>query len=223
MRCISTRQVLRALPNLTTTTRQMIEDICPNKISAIRNAQGRCIAFYKCPHCQAQESSDCKAFQYEDLDTKHQCLQCGKRKPVKEWRCECNVTWHICHKHRYAKACDSNAQNQSKATNGQASPANSQNAKRAKVNRQASLTIMADADDIRVRANKRKRNENQEDSDHDGNHYAIEPGRIDLKRKREPEPNAIVDLGPSNLRILNPNLYSSALRRRLNLGGSPKG
>ena len=94
---------------------------------------------------------------------------------------------------------------------------------RAKVNRQASLTIMADADDIRVTANKKKRNENQEDSDHDGNHYAIEPGRIDLKRKREPEPDAIVDLGPSNLRILNPNLYSSALRRRLSLGSSPKG
>ena len=124
--------------------RTVTDAISHNEISAKRNAQGRCVAFLKCPHCQAQESSDCKAFQYEDLDTKHQCIACGKRKPVKEWRCECNVIWHTCHKHKYAKAHDCKAPLQPKATQGHSPPANSQVTKIMEVKGQSSLVAMTD-------------------------------------------------------------------------------
>ena len=138
--------------------RTVTDAISHGEISAKRNALGRCIAFLECPHCQAHSSSDCKSFQFEDLDAKHQCIACGKIKPVKEWRCECNVIWHTCSKHKFAKAHDYKTPKQSKATNGQSSPASHHNTKRTKIHGESSLSILMSADVNGVRASKRKRN-----------------------------------------------------------------
>ena len=64
-------------------------DDCTNHeiINAKRSAHGRCTAFFKCPLCLALESSDCKSSQFEDLDFQHECIECGKKRHIKEWLC----------------------------------------------------------------------------------------------------------------------------------------
>ena len=76
-------------------------------------------AFFKCPLCLALEPSDCKSFQFEDLDYQHQCIECGKKRHVKEWLCECDKSWHICRNHPYARCHVEPSQKQKQATNGQ--------------------------------------------------------------------------------------------------------
>ena len=201
------------LPLLTTNNRHVEGDISPNEISAIRNAQGRCTAFYECPHCQALESSDCKAFQFEDLDTKHQCIMCGKRKPVKEWKCECNINWHTCRIHRYARAVDTRNSKQSKTPTGQSSPAENPEVKRVKVQGQSSHLGINEADVNRTGATKRKRH-NSQDEYSDGDDDAQPEDIIDLKRKRDHEPNVLIDLGPIVHDDFKPNLYGPVLKRR---------
>ena len=69
---------------------------------------------FECPSCKAPESSDCKTFQHHDLDRNHQCLKCGKMNAVKVWKCECNVIWHTCRRHKFARAHDNLSNMQSK-------------------------------------------------------------------------------------------------------------
>ena len=38
---------------------------------------------------------------YKDLDKTHTCIICNKQSHVKHWKCECNMYWHNCEKHRY--------------------------------------------------------------------------------------------------------------------------
>ena len=180
------------------------------------------MAFFKCPHCQAQESSDCKAFQYEDLDAKHQCIACGKHKPVKEWRCECNVIWHTCSKHKFAKAHDYKTPLHSKATNGQSPPHNHHHAKRMKICGQSSLGVMMSVDEHRVRASKRKINEFLESNEKRASRRTVTNVHIELKRKRAHNRNDLIDLGPVIQRTLNPSLCAT-LKRRIYLGSIPSG
>jgi len=209
------------LPILTATNRHVEGDISPQEIRAIRDAQGTCTAFYECPHCQALESSDCKAFQFEDLDTKHQCVKCGKRKPVKEWKCECNINWHTCSIHRYARAVDTRNSKQPKTPTGQSSPAENPEVKRVRTQGHSSRLGTPEADANRTRAAKRKR-DNSQDEYSDGDDVAQLEDRIVLKRKRDHEPNVLIDLGPIIHNDFNPNLYGPVLKRRF-MGSSPQG
>ena len=63
----------------------------------------RVTAFFQCPSCKGSESSTCEHFQINDLDTKQRYRFCKKLNPVKLWECSCNVKWHLCSKHRYAR------------------------------------------------------------------------------------------------------------------------
>ena len=47
--------------------------------------------------------------------------------------------------------------------------------------------------------------------------------QIDLKRKKEHDHDELIDLGSSIHGIINPHLFSIALKKRNNLGGSPMG
>ena len=47
--------------------------------------------------------------------------------------------------------------------------------------------------------------------------------QINLKRKREHDHDDFIDLGSVTHGTINPHLFSTALERRINLGGSPMG
>ena len=142
---------------------------------------------------------------------------------VKEWRCECNVVWHICSKHKYAKAHDYETPSKCNATIGQPSPASNQSTMRKKIRGQFSLSIVRKADDDRVRANKRKRSGILDSVDQRPSRRTVVDVHIDLKRKREHDHNDLIDRGPTTQGTLTPTIYSSNLRRRLTLGSSPSG
>ena len=195
--------------------------ISQNDLQIIRSRVGRCTAFFECPKCQAPDSSDCKNFQYEDLDQKHQCMMCGKRTPVKDWKCECKIIWHTCRIHRYARANDTRKTKQSQATNGQSAPAANPEAKRVKVRRQNSDLETNAADDNRNGSNKRKREGDQSEQTDD---EAIVPyeDNINLKRKRDHEPESLINLGNTVHKRLNPNLLGPTLTNRF-MASSPMG
>ncbi len=54
---------------------------------------------YSCPHCQRHERSHLKSFQVLDLDRKHTCSSCKRSTPVRQWRCNCDILWHMCSLH----------------------------------------------------------------------------------------------------------------------------
>ena len=139
---------------------------------------------------------------------------CGKRSPVKQWRCECGLLWHTCRIHRYAKASDSRHSRQSDATKGQSPPAENPDAKRGKVNRQSSDLGRNDADELCVGNRKRKRDVN--DIEPSEEYENLQEPAQNLKRKWEPDPEELIDLGPCVLCDITPNFLGPALRMRFN-------
>ena len=205
-------------------------DDCTNHetINAKRGAHGRCTAFFKCPNCPALESSDCKSFQFDDLDHQHQCIECGKKRHIKEWRCECDLHWHICRIHRYARCHKDQTHKQAKATNGQPQTTAQPKGKRAKQTVQGitpetgliqtSHDAMAPtnkgnaAESKRTKAQKRPRS--QDESAENVNIRQAKLHRTDLKRKREDNPNVLIDLGPIVHNDFIPHLYGPVLKKR---------
>ena len=61
-----------------------------------------CSAFFMCPNCKSLETCSLKTFQYHDLDVNHKCAFCNKHQPVRNWKCECDIRWHLCSNHRYS-------------------------------------------------------------------------------------------------------------------------
>ena len=91
-----------------------------------------------------------------------------------------------------------------------------------KVQGQSSLVAMTDAEGNRVRVQKRK-NENMDSEDERENRRTLVNVQINLKRKREHDHDELIDLGLAIHGTSNPHVFSTALDRRINLGGSPMG
>ena len=64
-------------------------------------------AFFKCPSpdCAKVQPSTNPAFQRKDLDVKANCKFCLRHEPVRQWKCDCGLRWHLCdvHKHCYTQ------------------------------------------------------------------------------------------------------------------------
>ena len=180
-------------------------------IKAKRSAHGRCTAFFKCPLCLAPETSDCKSFQYEDLDYQHQCIECGKKRHVKEWLCECDNNWHLCRLHRYARCHVDLSQKQKQATKDQTQAAEQPKGKRIKI-KLTSAEKGTVAEIKRTKAEKRLRS--QDEMTENVTIHQAKMHKWTLKRKREDDPNVLIDLGSIVHNDFNPHLYGPVLKKR---------
>ena len=200
------------LPVLTQNDDHPEECTSPTQIQLIRNRREKCTAFYECPGCHAPEPSNCKAFQYEDLDIKHQCILCGKKSSVKEWRCVCRKLWHTCRIHRYAKATDLTVPTIAHAASGQTPPEGGPDGKRAKVKATGSDLGRTPTDDISAGIHNNKRKQNKFDKPENDQDDTLSC-RPHLKRKRNPDD--LVTLGSiDNPDKLDLNFLTPALKRR---------
>ena len=57
-------------------------------------------ACYQCPKCNASVISTHKAFQLIDLDHICKCNRCNNNVKAKDWMCNCQTRWHLCHIHQ---------------------------------------------------------------------------------------------------------------------------
>ena len=60
---------------------------------------------FQCPACSASELSTTRAFQLVDLDLTCKCKSCEKISKSKDWRCGCNIPWHLCNMHQSNANC----------------------------------------------------------------------------------------------------------------------
>ena len=143
---------------------------------------------------------------------KQQCLMCGRKTSVKDWRCECSNLWHACRMHRYAKTRDLPLPKQSNAMKGRSSPVENPEENRAKVIKTSSDPGRNDTDELSAGNRKRKRNINECERPMDD---ADDPPdtKCNLKRKRNPDD--LIDLGNIVHDNSNLNFLSPALKRRI--------
>ena len=130
---------------------------------------------------------------------------------MKAWRCECQIMWHTCRLHRYAKANEGQHSKQTKVTNGQSSAAENPQVKRAKADLGRN-----DTDEVRTGNQKRKRDTNE--NEHTDNDENSPEAITNLKRKRDFEPNELINLGHFVHKNFNPNLLALVLKRRFMFG-----
>ena len=57
-------------------------------------------ACFQCPKCNASVISTHKAFQLIDLDHICKCNRCNNNVKAKDWMCNCQTRWHLCHIHQ---------------------------------------------------------------------------------------------------------------------------
>ena len=142
--------------------------------------------------------------------------------------CECDLNWHICRTHRYARCHAEPSQKQKKATNGQPQIIVQPKGKRAKqtvsrkclesgpmhsvTNAIAPAAKGNTAESKRTKAQKRSRSQ-----DECTENVTIRRAKLHkwtLKRKREEDPNVLIDLGPIVHNDFNPHLYGPVLKKR---------
>ena len=124
---------------------------------------------------------------------KHQCILCGKKTSVKEWRCECRTLWHTCRIHRYAKANDLPLSKQINATIGHSSPVENPDVKRAKINIISPDLGRNEADELSAGTRKRKISSNESDRPNEDEDATLD-SRISLKRKRNQMTSSILEV-----------------------------
>ena len=60
--------------------------------------------FLACPTCGHKAEASRDAFSLAHLDKKTWCKICKASRPVHNWRCACNLRWHVCPRHAAAPA-----------------------------------------------------------------------------------------------------------------------
>ncbi len=53
----------------------------------------------RCPACNKDSPSHSYKLQRKDLDVKIKCIECSRCHPLRNWKCNCGVHWHVCSKH----------------------------------------------------------------------------------------------------------------------------
>ena len=91
----------------------MCEEVSPHELCAF-DKSGSGSAFNTmhtmiCPKCGQLNIAQNTRLQQNNLDIKIKCTNCCIRSPSGDWKCNCDVVWHICQRHAHKAANTSKA------------------------------------------------------------------------------------------------------------------